>query len=160
MHLEQGLMVIFTMIAFYVLFFMIDWQYFSEWVVIILFKCLIDILWGSAVVSQKMIEYPVRLLAPYYETCIFFELWIFPVACLWYNQITRKRGLIGIICYALLFSAIMTAIEYPIEKYTQLLHYIRWSWVTTFYTLTLAFIISRSFIGFYRWGCDYFKYRT
>ena len=160
MHLEQWLMIFFTVIAVYVLLFIIDWRYFCDWVVVILFKCLLDILWGSAVVSQKMIEYPVRLFAPYYETCIFFELWIFPVSCVWYNQVTRERGLGGIFFYALLFSMVITAIEYPIEKYTQLIRYIRWDWFTTFYTVTLTFLISRGFIGFYRWGCDYFKHRS
>ncbi|WP_324332194.1 CBO0543 family protein [Methylomusa anaerophila] len=133
-----------------------DWRYFRDWVVVFLFKGLLDLVWGSAVVSLHLLKYPVRLLPKYYETSILFELWVFPVLCIWYNQVTRERGIVPIILYAVLFSAGVTAIEYPIERYTGLLRYIDWNWFTTFYTLIITFLISRGFIAFYRWGCDYF----
>lgn len=137
--------------------FAVDWRYFRDWVVVFFFKCTIDFIWGSPVVSLKLIEYPVRFLPKYYETSILFELWVFPILCVLYNQATKDRGIGPIIYYALLFSAGITAIEYPIERYTNLLHYIDWSWFTTYYTLTITFLMSRSFIAFFRWGCNYFE---
>jgi hypothetical protein len=153
---ENGIMAVFSLINILIIVFIIEWTYFREWIVVFLFKCVVDFVWGSAVVSLKMIEYPVRLLPKYYETCIFFEIWIFPALCVWYNQVTREQGLRGILMYSLLFSAGITAIEYPIEKYTDLIRYIDWTWFTTFYTLNITFLLSRSFMAFYRWGCNYF----
>ncbi len=144
-------------IALLLLIFAVDWRYFRDWVVIFLFKSLIDFVWGSPVVNLNLIDYPVRLLPKFYNTCILFELWVFPILCILYNQVTRKKGLLPIIGYAILFSAGITAVEYPLEMYTDLIEYLEWSWFTTFYTLMITFLLSRSFIAFYRWGCDHFS---
>ena len=153
---EQIIVIISALISLLILIMVIDWRYFRDWVVVFLYKCVLDFFWGSTVVNLKLIEYPDRLLPKYFDTSILFELWVFPVLCVWYNQVTRERGFWGIIFYALLFSGCMTAIEYPLELYTSLITYKDWTWFTTFYTLTLTFLSSRTFIAFYRWGCDYF----
>jgi len=155
----EGYIIIITAVLSLLLFiFVIDWRYFQDWVVVFLFKDVVDFIWGSPVVELNLIQYPIRLLPDWYDTNILFELWVFPILCILYNQVTRERGLWPIIYYAVLFSAGITAIEYPLELYTDLIRYIEWSWQTTFYTVTITFLISRSFIAFYRWGCDYFKY--
>ncbi|HBS57992.1 MAG TPA: hypothetical protein DEA44_01850 [Firmicutes bacterium] len=138
------------------LIFAVDWRYFQDWIVVFLFKGLLGIIWGGAVAQLKMITYPVRLFAQVYDSSLFFEVWVFPVLCILYNQITREKGLWAILGYAVLFSGGITALEYPLEKYTALITYVKWTWVTSFYTLTLTFLISRAFIAFYRWGCRYF----
>ncbi|SMD02675.1 CBO0543 family protein [Sporomusa malonica] len=144
-------------IALLLLIFVVDWRYFRDWVVVYLFKCNLDFIWGSPVVNLKLIEYPYHWLPYYYDTSILFELWVFPILCVLYNQVTKNRGIGPIIYYALLFSAGITAIEYPLERYTGLIHYIDWSWFTTFYTLTITFLLSRTFIALFRRGCDYFE---
>ncbi len=156
LSLEQLITIISAVITLLLLLFAVDWRYFRDWVVVFLFKGLLDFIWGSPVVSLKLIKYPVRLLPHFYETSILFELWVFPVLCILYNQVTRNKGLWPIIYYAVLFSAGITAIEYPLELYTELITYIDWTWFTSFYTLTLTFLVSRLFIAFYRWGCQYF----
>ena len=146
-----------SVVALILLIFAVDWRYFRDWIVVFLYKSVLDFFWGSSVVEMHLLEYPVRLLPRNFDTSILFELWVFPVLCVLYNQVTRERGLWQIIYYAILFSAGMTAIEYPLELYTDLIKYIKWSWFTTFYTLTLTFLSSRAFIAFYRWGCSYFS---
>ena len=155
--LEGIIMIVAAVISLLLFIFAVDWQYFRDWIVVFLFEGMSDFIWGSPVVEQHLIEYPIRLLPLYYDTSILFELWVFPVLCILYNQVTRKSGLGPIVYYALLFSAGITAIEYPLELYTDLIKYIEWSWLTTFIALTITFLISRSFIAFYRWGCDYFE---
>ncbi|MDR3562711.1 MAG: hypothetical protein P4N59_14925 [Negativicutes bacterium] len=161
MDTEQIIMAAAAGISLLLLIFAVDWRYFRDWVVVFLFKCTLDFAWGSPVVKKGLIEYPVRLLPDCFETSILFELWVFPVLCILYNQITRERGLGPILYYALLFSVGMTAVEYSLEVYTGLIKYLHWSWLTTFITLTATFLASRTFIAFYRWGCQYFtpKYR-
>lgn len=156
---EQIIMIIAAGVTLLLLLFAVEWQYFSDWIVIFLFKCLLDFAWGSPVVELKLVEYPIRLLSHYYDTSLLFELWVFPVLCILYNQVTRERGFWPIIGYAVLFSAGITAIEYPLELYTNLIRYIDWNWFTTLYTLTIAFLLSRSFIAFFRWGCGYFGHK-
>lgn len=159
MHLsvEQIITILSSVIALLLLIFAVDWRYFRDWIVVFLYKALLDCIWGEPVVNIKLLEYPVRLLPHYFHTSILFELWVFPVLCVWYNHVTRKSGLGPIIFYAVVFSAGMTVIEYPLEIYTDLIKYIKWSWFTTFFTLTITFLSSRVFIAFYRWGCTYFS---
>ena len=157
MSTEQIIMILSAVITLLLLIFAIDWRYFRDWVVLFLFKSNLDFIWGSPVVSLNLLEYPIRLLPKYYETNILFECWVFPVLCILYNQVTREKGLWPILYYALLFSAGITAIEYPLELYTNLIKYINWNLITTFYTLTIAFLASRTFIAFFRWGCNYFS---
>lgn len=145
-----------ALIGLLLLIFAVDWRYFRDWVVVFLYKCLIDALWGAAVVNLKLLEYPYRQLPLYYEISLLFDFWVFPILCVLYNQITRKMGFRLILVYAILFSAGMTAIEYPLELYTELIKYHKWSWYITFITLTVTFLSSRAFIAFYRWGCGYF----
>ncbi len=153
---EQTIVTASAVITLLLLVFAVDWRHFRDWVVVFLFKCTIDFIWGSPVVSLKMLEYPERLFPRWYETSILFELWVFPVLCILYNQVTRTRGLAAIVGYALLFSAGIVAVEYPLERYTNLIRYIDWTWFTSFYTLAITFLMSRAFIALYRRGCDYF----
>lgn len=145
-----------AVIALLLLIFAVDWRYFRDWLVVFLFACLIDFLWGSPVVRQRLLEYPVRLLPQCFDTSILFEAWVLPVLCILFNQGTRQRRLGAIIGYALLFSAGITAVEYQLERFTSLIHYLHWHWYTSFFTLTITFLVSRAFIAFFRWGCDHF----
>ena len=154
---EQIIMILSSVITLLLLILVVDWRYFRDWIVVFLFKCVLDFFWSTSVVTLHRIEYPVRLLPKFFDTSILFELWVFPVLCVLYNQVTRERNIWSIIFYAVLFSAGMTAIEYPIELYTDLIEYIKWSWLTTFGTLIITFLSSRTFIAFYRWGCSYFS---
>jgi hypothetical protein len=149
--------VVSAVLALLALIFIIDWRYFRDWVVVFLYKCVLDSLWGAAVVITERIEFPYRQFPQLYKMSLLFDYWVFPILCLLYNQVTRKRGIWPIIYYAVLFSAVVTAIEHSLELYTDLIEYHNWSWFTTFYTLTITFLSSRAFVAFYRWGCDHFS---
>lgn len=160
-NVEIFISILSAMVTLFLFLYVVDWRYFRDWTVVYLFKACLDFVWGSPVVSLKLLEYPVRLLPQYYNTCILFELWVFPVSCILYNQVTRKQGLWPILYHAAFFSAAITAIEYPIELYTDLIEYLNWSWFTSFCTIFITFLCSRTFIAFFRWGCEYFpnKYK-
>ena len=143
-----------AVITLLLLIFAVDWRYFRDWVVVYLFKSLLDFVVSSPTVEHHLLEYPNRLLPNCYDTSLLFELWVFPVLCILYNQTTREKGLSAILGYALLFSAGITVIEYLLELHTNLIRYIQWSWLTSYVTLTITFLLSRGFIAFYRRGCD------
>lgn len=153
---EQLIMFLSVFITLLLLVFAVDWRYFRDWVVVFLFKANLDLLLGSMVVEQQLIAYPVRFLSGHYDTSLLFEMWVFPVLCILYNQATRERGLGPIFYYAILLSAGITAVEYPLELFTDLIEYINWHWLYTFIGLVAAFLLSRAFIAFFRWGCRYF----
>jgi len=138
--------------------FAIDWRYFRDVVVVFLFKSCLDLIAGASVETSGSITYPVRLLPKYFETPILYELWVFPVLCILYNQITRERVLWPIFYYAVLFGGGIAAVEYPIELYTKLIVYKKWNWMINFAALTLTFLASRLFMAFFRWGCKRYPY--
>ncbi len=143
-----------AVITLLLLIFAVDWRYFRDWVVVYLFKSLLDFVVSSPTVELRLLEYPDRLLPNWYDTSLLFELWVFPVLCILYNQITRDKGLSVILGYALIFSAGITVIEYFLELHTNLIRYIQWTWLTSYVTLSITFLLSRGFIALYRRGCD------
>ena len=151
---EMFISLVAAVITLLLLIFAVDWRYVRDWVVVFLFKSLLDFVVSSPTVEHHLLEYPIRLLPNCYDTSLLFELWVFPVLCILYNQITRDKGIGAILGYALLFSAGITVIEYYLELHTNLIRYIQWSWQTTFISLTITFLISRGFIAFYRRACD------
>ncbi|MFA7466894.1 MAG: CBO0543 family protein [Desulfotomaculaceae bacterium] len=153
---ELTITVIAAVITLLLLIFAVDWRHFRDWVVIFLFKTNLDLIVGNTVVKKGLISYPERIAGAIFDTSLLFEIWVFPVLCILYNQVTRKRGLWPIFYYAVLFSAGITAVEYPLELYTDLIEYTNWHWYDTLLSLAVAFLVSRVFIAFYRWGCLYF----
>ena len=156
---EQIIMLGSVVVTLGLLLFAVDWRYFRDWVVVYLFKMSIGLILTSAVVEAGLIAYPVRYFPQYFDTGILFEALVFPTLCVLYNQVVRARGAGAAIFYALLFSAGIAFIEYPIELYTGLIEYINWSWYASLLSIFSLFLVSRVFIAFYRWGCGYFGSR-
>ena len=156
--IENIIMITSAAVFLLLLIFAVDWRYFRDWVVVYLFKAVLDLTLGSAVVEAGLLSYPVRLLPGSFDTSIIFEIWIFPILCILYNQITRTRSLWPIVYYALLFGAGITIMEYSLEIYTDLIKYVSWKWYYSFLSLTVLFLASRLFIAFYRWGCRRFSH--
>ena len=159
MHISIELIISLTafLIALFLLIFAVDWRYFRDWVVVFLYKSILNTLMSTMIINTGRIEYVYRQLPQYFRMSLLYELWVFPILCVLYNQITRERGLWPVLYYAVLFSAGITATEYPLELYTDLIQYHKWSWFTTLYTTTLTLLSSRAFIAFFRWGCVYFE---
>ena len=99
--LEEIINIIAAIIGLGLFIFVVDWRYFRDWIVVFLFKGLLDFICGSPVRKLNLIEYPIRLLPHYYDTSILFELWIFPILCILYNQAlgSEASGLLSIMLY-------------------------------------------------------------
>lgn len=114
------------------------------------------VIFAFAIYDSYRSNVEVNLFAFHFDTSLLFEVWVFPTLCILYNQVTRERGLWPVLYWAVLFSAGITAVEYPLELYTDLIEYINWYWYYTFASLIGAFLASRAFIAFYRLGCRHF----
>lgn len=58
-----------AVITLLLLIFAVDWRYFRDWVVVYLFKSLLDFVVSSPTVELQLLEYPDRLLPNCYDTC-------------------------------------------------------------------------------------------
>jgi hypothetical protein len=119
-------------------------------IVIYMFKQLITWFIGLLVVELRLLEYPVRSFAYATKTSFDFEYFIYPSFCVLFilhypegKSFTRK------LLHYVYYCSVITFIEVIVEKYTNILTYINWSWYTTFITLFITFFMSRIFYVWY-----------
>lgn len=97
---------------------------------------------GLLVVELNLIKYPVRELASVNKTSFTFEFFVYPVIGIFFNLFyPENRSRLLRFLYS---SAICTGIIIPeviIERYTDLIEYVHWtwyvSWISVFATLSL-----------------------
>lgn len=114
--------------------------------VIYLFKQLITWLFGLAVVELRLIEYPVRLLSYANRTSFTFEYFIYPSLCVIFNlRYPQNDSYFRQFLYYSYYCTAMTLLEVFVERYTNVITYLHWSWYVTWITLFITFYISRSY---------------
>lgn len=120
-----------------------------------LFKQVLTWVLGLTVVQYKLIEYPVRLFPYATRTCFSFEYFIYPSLCAIFNvNFPQKKKAFGQFMYYCYYCTTMTIVELYIEKYTNILKYIHWTWYITWITLFITFYCTRKY---YVW---FFKLKT
>ncbi|GMK40579.1 hypothetical protein PCCS19_36350 [Paenibacillus sp. CCS19] len=84
-----------------------------------------------------------------YKASFTFEFFVFPSISAIFNTNfpTRKNWFIKAV-YILSFPALMTIVEVLLEKNTELIKYIHWSWYWSFITILITLLIS---YGYYLW---------
>ncbi|WP_338448355.1 CBO0543 family protein [Niallia oryzisoli] len=125
----------------------------KDWFFIFVLKgCLSSIL-DTLVVKKGYIKYPVTLLKSV-SISFGFDYLLYPIACVYYHQITKSSNIVGILIKALYFSIPMAITEYFLEKKTNLINFKKgWNSFTSFWTMTITFLISRLIIALVR-KCD------
>jgi hypothetical protein len=121
--------------------------------VVYLFKLFLTWFLGLFVVQMKWIEYPTRSIFPYaHKTSFTFEFFVYPAICvLFILHYPWKKNFIIQLGYFVAYCSVMTVMEVLIERYTQLIHYITWTWYWTWITLFLTFYLSLLYyIWFFR----------
>jgi hypothetical protein len=110
------------------------------------FKLFITWLVGLSVVELGLIEYPIRLFPNATKTSFSFEYFIYPSFCAVFNvNFPEKKGAFGQFMYYFYYCTSLTIIEVIVERYTNILNYIHWTWYTTWITLFITFYMSRKF---------------
>ncbi|MGF9738948.1 CBO0543 family protein [Priestia megaterium] len=73
-----------------------------------------------------------------------FDYILFPITCVFYNQLTKDSRIIQCLLKVLYFSIPMTIAELWLEKNTRLIKYKNgWNWTTTFYSLSFSLLLVR-----------------
>lgn len=122
----------------------------KDWLLIFLFKGFISSILDNIVVKKGYIHYPIKLFKSF-DVSFIFDYLLYPVSCVYYNQVTKNSNIIGIMFKTFFFSVPMTVTEYILEKKTSLLEFKKgWNSFTSFWTLSLTFLISRAFIALVR----------
>ena len=117
-----------------------------------LFKQAITWVFGLAVVELRLIEYPVRLFPHANGTSFTFECFIYPSlsAIFNVNYPKNKRPFLQFMYY-FYFCTTFTVLEVIVERYTNVLTYIHWTWYITWITLFITFYMSRKYyVWFFR----------
>ncbi|SFE25289.1 hypothetical protein SAMN05216238_11158 [Lentibacillus persicus] len=116
---------------------------FKEWILVYLLTSYFSIILGTIVVEENMLHYPEKVLDKHFESSILFEYLMLPAANIYFYYTTYQSKLPGMLIQSLIYSSLLTMIEVPLEKYTDLIEYHTWTWMYTFISLFLFFIFIR-----------------
>lgn len=127
--------------------------------VVFLFKQVLTWLFGLLVVEVAFIEYPVRVFQVATKSSFSFEYFIYPaISVIFVLRFPEHKTKLHKMGWYLLFPTWMTILEVLIERYTNLIHYIHWTWYWTWITLLITFYISRIYyLWFFRKEKDIVK---
>ncbi|WP_053363254.1 CBO0543 family protein [Bacillus sp. FJAT-27251] len=115
----------------------------KDWVIIFLLKSYIASIFDAIFVKKGYLKYPVNLFK-IFDISVLFSYLIFPVTCIYFNQVTKNSSLGGILFKCLLFSLPSTIAEHFIERKTNLIKYKRsWNSFYSFSTIAATFLIVR-----------------
>ncbi|WP_305853291.1 CBO0543 family protein [Halobacillus amylolyticus] len=122
----------------------------KDWLLMFLISAYFAIILGVIVVEEHLLTYPVSLFK-HFQSSVLFEFLLFPVLCTYYYQTSYFTGAFGIIWQAVVFSGVLTIIEFCLERYTDLIRYLQWDW---YYTFTSVFLFMVS-VRFLMWLINY-----
>jgi hypothetical protein len=99
---------------------------------------------GLIVVQYGWIAYPVRLLAQVNGTSLTFEYFVYPGICVYFHlYFPVSRGLRAQLGYYAAYTTGIVILEVLLEKYTDLIEYIHWTWYWSWITVCITFYLSR-----------------
>ncbi|MFH5181337.1 CBO0543 family protein [Paenibacillus sp. TAB 01] len=100
-------------------------------------------LFGALVVQGRLIEYPVGFLSIAYRASFTFEFFVFPAISSIFNvHFPKEKPWFVKTIYVFSFPTVITIIEVFLEKYTELIKYLNWTWYLSFITVTITLLIS------------------
>lgn len=115
----------------------------KDWLLVFFIKSYYASLVDQLVVNKGYVKYPTRF-PKHVNTSLVFDYIIFPISCVFYNQLTKDSRILHCLLKVLYFSVPMTITELWLEKNTQLVKYKKgWNWKTTFYSLSFSFLLVR-----------------
>lgn len=119
----------------------------KDWLMIFLLKGYMASILDNILVKRGYLKYPVTLFKTF-DISVLFSYVIFPVTCIYFNQVTKNSGLISIIFKSIFFSLPSALAEHWIEKKTDLIRYKRsWTSVHSFASIASTFLAVRFLMG-------------
>lgn len=122
----------------------------NEWLIVFFMKGFISSILDTVVYKMGFVKYPINLFK-FFNISVLFSYLLYPMSCVYFNQVTKNSNIAGILIKVLFFSIPMTIVELFLEKKTNLIKYCNgWNSVVSFITLTLTFLLVRGIMSFIR----------
>lgn len=106
----------------------------KEWILVFLLSSYFSTFLGVIIVEEEMLAYRVRFLSKHFDSSLLYEYLLFPVVCIYFYQTTYHSKYPSIILKCAIYTSALTIIEVIIEKYTNLIEYLTWTWMNTLFS--------------------------
>lgn len=115
----------------------------KDWLIIFLLKSYIASILDNLLVKKGYLVYPIKLIKTF-DVSVLFSYLLFPVTCIYFNQVTKNSSIIGILIKCLFFSLPSALAEYWIERKTNLIRYKKtWTSFHSFLSIAGTFLFVR-----------------
>ncbi|MFL6559879.1 MAG: CBO0543 family protein [Bacillus sp. (in: firmicutes)] len=122
----------------------------KDWLIIFLLKSYIATILDNLLVKKGYLKYPVNLFKSF-DISVLFSYLLFPISCIYYNQLTKNSSIFGIICKCILFTLPSTIVEQWLERNTKLIEYRKsWTSLHSFVSIASTFLIVRALMTLIR----------
>jgi hypothetical protein len=118
----------------------------KEYLLVFLLTSYISSLIGVIVVEENMLAYPIKFLENHFDSSILFGYLIFPIVNVYFYRTTYDSKWAVILLQALVYATGLTIFEMILEKYTDLIDYISWTWIYTFFSTMVFMLLIRTMI--------------
>ncbi|MBD8067378.1 CBO0543 family protein [Bacillus sp. PS06] len=150
--MDRILLKFLTIIGFALLPVLIRKPPIKDWFLVFFIKGMLTGILDNIVVTKNKVSYPVRHYPKHFKIHLLFDFLLFPIACVFYNQLTYRSSIPGIIFKVFYLSVPMAIIEYFAEKYTNLLKFKNnWNSLYSLISLTCTFWFVRASIALIRY---------
>jgi hypothetical protein len=122
----------------------------NEWLIVFFMKGYLSSIFDTLVNKLGYVKYPVNLFK-WFDISVLFSYLLYPLSCVYFNQVTKNSNTVGVLIKVLFFSVPMTIIEILLEKKTNLIKYNKgWNSIVSFITLTITFLLVRGIMSIIR----------
>jgi hypothetical protein len=112
----------------------------KDWMIVFLLKSYLATFIDTIVVGNGFIKYPVNLFKSF-DISVIFSYLLFPITCVYFNQLTKNSRFTGIIMTCTAFSLPMALVEHFLERKTNLIDYKKnWNWIYSLISIFITFI--------------------
>jgi hypothetical protein len=116
----------------------------KDWVIVFLLKSYLATFIDTIVVRNGFIKYPVNLFKSF-DISVIFSYLLFPITCVYFNQLTKNSRFTGVLMTCTAFSLPMAIVEHFLERKTNLIDYKKnWNWIYSLISIFITFIGVRS----------------
>ncbi|WP_426452719.1 CBO0543 family protein [Paenibacillus sp. S-38] len=118
-----------------------------------IFNACTNVVLDKFATKMNLITYPTRLLHSFFKIHILFDLLLYPIVTVIYNQMSSKEkdNLLSVAYKVFFFSIPLTVFEIWADRKTGLIKWSAWwKWYHTLFSVSLKSLITRGFVELFR----------
>lgn len=122
----------------------------KDWLLVFFLKSYFATFIDNLLVRKGFLKYPVNLISGF-DISVLFSYLLFPISCVYFNQITKTSSVFDIVKKCLYFSVPSAIAEHFLERKTKLITYKKsWNSYYSFLSIAFSFLIVRALMGMIR----------